>query len=196
MSRWKINLMNYIFYELFISTITIVAWHGFYVILDQYLYPDEIEKSIWICLVIGYSLYFPLMYGQYFLEKIAIKWKFWSIFLSNFPQFHRNLVHSLAFASCVFLWRGFWVLYDTYLRIFEKYHDTYLLVACLVSLVLSTVQTFSSMNGPLKTMEDKYQFFPVYPHCYVSKVVYQFIQMKKKMQRKKIFPNEHVKNQT
>jgi len=49
MDLWKINLMNCILYELTISNITIIIWHGFYVFLDQYLYPDDMAKSIWIC---------------------------------------------------------------------------------------------------------------------------------------------------
>ncbi|CAF1183239.1 unnamed protein product [Adineta ricciae] len=171
MSRWKVNLMNFVLYEILISNITIIIWHGFYVILDQYLYPDEISKSIWICIVIGYLLYFPLMYLQYYGENKTWNNKFWTLFVSNFPQFHRNIVHALAFASCLFLWHGFWVFYDTYLRIFDKYYETYLLISLLVFIFLSVLQTFSSMNGPLKTMDDDYHFFPIYPHCYVSLVV-------------------------
>ncbi len=171
--RWKINLFNFIFYEIIISNITIIAWHGFYDILDQNLYPDDIGQSIWICAVIGYLLYFPLMYCQYSFEKFNFKNKYWTIFSSNFPQFHRNIVHALSFATCVFIWRAFWVLYDTYLRIFDEYYKTYLLISLLVFLFLSIIQSFSSMNGPLKTMEDNYRLFPVYPHCYISTVVYK-----------------------
>lgn len=164
-------MINFILYEIIISNVTIIGWHGFYVILDQYLYPDDNTQSAWICLVIGYPLYFALIYSQYYFEKFNLKHKFWTLFLTNFPQFHRNIIHGLAFASCLFLWRGFWVIYDTYLRIFEKYHETYLLISLLVFGFLSAMQAFSSMNGPLKTMEDKYRFFPVYPHCYISTVV-------------------------
>lgn len=187
--------MNFVLYEIVISNITIIAWHGFYTILDQYLYPEDTGQSIWICLAIGYPLYFPLMYGQYSLEKVNIKNKFWTTFSLNFPQFHRNIVHGLSFASCLFLWRGFWVLYDTYLRIFDKYHETYLLISLLVFGFLSLLQTFSSMNGPLKTMEDNYRFFPVYPHCYISKIVYEFSQWTCVKQRRKTFPLKTTVNQ-
>ena len=174
MSRWKVNLMNFILYEILISNLTIIIWHGFYVILDLYLYPDEIDKSIWVCIVIGYPLYFPLMYLQYYGENKTWDNKLWTIFISNFPQFHRNIVHAFAFASCLFLWHGFWVLYDTYLRIFDNYYETYLLISMLVFVFLSVLQTFSSMNGPLKSMDDDFHFFPIYPHCYVSLVVQKF----------------------
>lgn len=189
--QWKINLLNYILYEIIISIITIIGWHGFYTILDQYLYPDDINKSIWICLLIGYLLYFPLMYSQYNLNKLNIENKYWIIFLSNFPQFHRNIVHLLSFTSCLFIWRGFWVLYDTYLHIFEKYYETYLLISILLFIFLSLIQTFSSMNGPLKTMDDNYKFFPVYPHCYVSKVVYNLSQLTY-FKSKKIDPTTNI----
>ncbi|CAM4794541.1 unnamed protein product [Rotaria magnacalcarata] len=157
MDRWKINLMNFILYEFIISNITIIGWHGFYVILDQYLYPDDTTMSAWICLLIGYPLYFPLMYCQYYFEKFNLKYELWAVFSENFPQFHRNIIHALAFASCLFVWRGFWVLYDTYLRIFEIYYETYLLISLLSFGFLSIIQTFSSMNGPLKTIEDNFR---------------------------------------
>lgn len=138
------------------------------------------------------------MYSQYYFEKLNFKSKYWKIFLSNFPQFHRNLIHTLSFCSCLFLWRGFWVLYDNYLRIFEKYYQTYLLISLLLFLFLSLIETFSSMNGPLKTMEDNYNFFPVYPHCYISKIVYNFSQLsyfQSKMNRTtKIHPLENFEN--
>jgi hypothetical protein len=61
------------------------------------------------------------------------------------------------------------------------------------------MQTFSSMNGPLKTMEDNYRFFPVYPHCYISKVVYKLFQLsyfqsKETTRTKTIFHIENSKN--
>jgi hypothetical protein len=194
--RWKINLINFIFYEIIVSNITIIAWHGFYSILDQYLYPDDIGQSIWICVIIGYLLYFPLMYCQYPFERFDIKNKYWKMLLTNFPQFHRNFVHALSFAACVFIWRAFWVSYDTYLRIFDAYHDTYLLISLLTFLFLSLIQTFSSMNGPLKTMEDHYQFFPVYPHCYVSTVVYKLSRFKCfQLTNSKISPFQNSENE-
>ncbi|CAF3826985.1 unnamed protein product [Adineta steineri] len=195
MNRWKINLMNFLLYEIIISNLTIIIWHGFYVILDQYLYVDDINKSIWVCIIIGYALYFPLMYFQYYSDKTNLKCEFFTFFSLNFPQFHRNIVHGLAFASCLFIWHGIWVTYDTYLYIFEQYYQTYLLIIFLVFGFLSLIQTFSSMNGPLKSMEDNYHFFPVYPHCYISKVVYNFshisyFQSKNKNRSTRIFPFE------
>jgi hypothetical protein len=197
--QWKINLINFILYEIIISNLTIIGWYGFYTILDQYLYPDDTNTSIWICLLIGYLLYFPLIYCQYYFEKLDFKCKFWTIFSSNFPQFHRNIFHGLAFSSCLFIWRGFWVLYDTYLIIFEKYYETYLLISLLTFGFLSIIQTFSSMNGPLKTMEDNYRFFPIYPHCYISKVVYKLSQLsyfesKETTQTTRIFSIENSEN--
>jgi hypothetical protein len=177
MDRWKINLINFILQEFIISNIIIIGWYGFYSILDQYLYPDDATKSVWICLLIGYILYFPLMYCQHYFENFNLNYEIWTVFSVNFPQFCRNIVHGLAFTSCLFLWRGFWVLYDSYLSIFKIYYDTYLLISLLSFGFLSVIQTFSSMNGPLSTMEDEYDFFPVYPHCYVSIVVRKLSQL-------------------
>ena len=168
MNGWKINLVNWFFYEFIISNITIIVWHGFYSILDQYLCPDDQTQSAWICLLIGYPLFFPLMYFQNSWANFNLQYAFCKFFSSNFPQFWPNIYHGLAFTSCLFVWRGFWVLYDSYLTIFESNHQTYLLIFFVSFTFLALIQTASSMNGPLNHMHDDNNFFPVYPHCYVS----------------------------
>jgi hypothetical protein len=86
----------------------------------------------------------------------------------NFPQFYRNIRHLLAFFSCIFLWRGYWVFYDGYFNIFKDYYKTCLLFYIGSFLILSILQTASSINGPLSNINEKNNFFPLYPHCYVS----------------------------
>ncbi|CAF3264693.1 unnamed protein product [Rotaria socialis] len=83
----------------------------------------------------------------------------------NFPQFYQNIRHLLAFFSCVFVWGGYWFLYDEYLYIFEGYYKTYLLFYLISFFFLSLIQTSSSINGPLSNIDDKNQFFPLYPYC-------------------------------
>ncbi|UJR11052.1 hypothetical protein I4U23_015236 [Adineta vaga] len=170
MSTWKINLINYILYEIIISNLSIITWRGFYHFLDEHLYPDDVNLSAGICLIIGYVLYFPLMYFQTYLEELNLKYEFWTFVSINFPQFYRNIRHLLAFVSCVFTWRGFWVLFDAYVDIFYDYYLTYLFLYLLTFIILSLLQTASSTNGPLSNMEDPNNFFPLYPHCYVSTV--------------------------
>jgi hypothetical protein len=41
-------------------------------------------------------------------------------------------------------------------------------------LILSIFQTSSSINGPLSDIKDKNNFFPLYPHCYVSIIQRKF----------------------
>ena len=178
MKQWKIALINYILYEWFISAISILTWRGFYHFLDEFLYPDDLDLSAGICLVIGYALYFPLMYFQTYLEQLNSKYEFWTFVSINFPQFYRNIRHLLAFFACVFTWRGFWLLYDSYLYIFEDYYKTYLLIYLLSFLALCLCQTASSINGPLTHIQDEHQFFPLYPHSYVS-IVYGKIRQSK-----------------
>ncbi len=170
MKEWKINLINYVLYEIVISNLSIITWRGLYHYLDDHLYPDDMVMSGIICILIGYLLYFPLMYFQTYLEQLNIKYEFWTFVSINFPQFYRNIRHLLAFLSCVFAWRGCWLLYDNYVYIFEEYYKTYLLIYILSFCVLSLLNTSSSINGPLSSMEDENEFFPLYPHCYVSTV--------------------------
>jgi hypothetical protein len=177
MKQWKINLINYIFNEIIISNITIVIWRGLYHFLDKYLYPDDLVQSASICLVIGYILYFPLMYFQNYFEGLNLKYEFWIFVSRNFPECYRNIRHLLAFFSCLCLWRGFWLLYDLYIDIFEFYYQTYVFLYLLSFLFLALIQTASSINGPLSNMEDENGFFSLYPNCYVSVVVRKFFQL-------------------
>jgi hypothetical protein len=168
MKEWKINLLNYILYEIIVSNLSIITWRGFYHVIDNYFYPNDVNISIGLCFLIGYLLYFPLMYFQTYLENLNMKYEFWTFVSINFPQFYRNIRHFLAFLSCVFIWRSYWLFYDTYISIFEEDFKTYLLLYFISFLVLSIVQTSSSLNGPLSHINEKNNFFPLYPHCYVS----------------------------
>lgn len=189
MKQWKIHLINYILYEWIISSLSIITWRGFYHCLDEYLYPDNLDLSSAICLIIGYLLYFPLMYFQTYFEQLNSKYEFWTFISINFPQFYRNIRHLLAFVSCVFAWRGFWVLYDNYLYLFEDYYKTYLLIYILTFVFLCCCQTASSVNGPLTHIEDEHQFFPLYPHSYVS-IVYKKIRQSNLFHRSKSEDNQ------
>jgi hypothetical protein len=177
MKQWKIHLINFILYEIIISNITIIIWRGFYHFLDKFIYPDDWIRSTRICLLIGYILYFPLMYFQNSLEDLNLKYEVCTFVSINFPQFYRNIRHLLAFFSCLFLWRGFWLLYDSYIDIFKLYYQTYLFLYLLSFLFLAFIQTASSTNGPLSNMEDENRFFPLYPNCYVSTIARKFSQL-------------------
>ncbi|CAF1229073.1 unnamed protein product [Rotaria sp. Silwood1] len=177
MDQWKINLLNYILYEIVISNIAIIAWRGFYHILDKYLYPHNFAMSAGLCLIIGYVLYFPLMYFQTYFEELNVRYEFWTFVAINFPQFYRNIRHLSAFASCLFVWRGFWLLYDTYIYIFEEDYQTYLMLFLISFFILAFLQTSSSTNGPLNNITDEYNFFPLYPNCYLSIVLERYPQL-------------------
>ncbi|UJR06863.1 hypothetical protein I4U23_011152 [Adineta vaga] len=109
-------------------------------------------------------------YNEEKLKELNIKYHFWTFISINFPQLYRNIRHFLAFLSCVFTWRGFWMLYDAYISIFKDDYKTYLLLYLISFLVLCILQASSSINGPLSNIVDKNNFFPLYPHCYVSTV--------------------------
>ena len=174
MKQWKINLINYILYEIILSNLSIIAWHGIYHYLDDFLYPDNLKLSGGICLIIGYVMFFPLMYFQRYLENLHLKYEFWTFISINFPQFYRNIRHLLAFLSSIFLWRGYWVMYDELIYIFKDYYKTYLLIYLILFLILLIFQTTSSINGPSSQIKDKNNFFPLYPHCYLSIVQRKF----------------------
>ena len=177
MPSWKINLINFLLYEVIISNLSILIWHGLYNILDDYLYPDNVNKSAGICLIAGYALYFPLMYFQSYFEELNLKFSFWTFISINFPQFYRNIRHLLSFVSCLFVWRGWWMLFDEYIYIYDEYWINYLLCFVVSYFFLSLIQTASSTNGPLSNMEDRNGFFPLYPHSYISTVEMKLSEM-------------------
>lgn len=141
-----------VIYEIILSNLLIIIWRGCYNFLDRYFYPDDVIRSAYMSLIVGYILYFSLMYFQ--------------------TQVHQNIQHLLAFISCVFLWRGFWLLYDTYIDIFEYYYQTYLLLYVLSFLLLALIQTASSINGPTSSIEDECRSF--YSNYYILTFIRKF----------------------
>ena len=177
MKEWKINLINYVLYEIINSNLSIMTWRGFYYLVDNYFLPDDLDLSIGITLLIGYICYLILMYFQRYFEELNVKYQFWTFISINFPQFYRNIRHFSAFMGCVFMWRGYWLLYDTYISIFDNIFLTYVLLYLLTFFVLSVIGTSSSVNGPLSSIYDQNEFYPLYPHCYISIIHRKFYKL-------------------
>lgn len=177
MKEWKINLINYILYEIINANLSILTWRGFYYLIDNYLLANDLDLSIGITFLIGYFIYYVLMYFQRSFEELNVKYEFWTFISINFPQFYRNIRHFGSFIGCVFLWRGYWVLYDTYVSIFDNLFLTYSFLYLLSFVVLSITGTSSSINGPLSNINDPNDFFPLYPHCYISIIHRKFYKL-------------------
>jgi hypothetical protein len=164
------HILNYIFYEHIISLLTILAWRGSYALLDSYLYPNNENLSACICLFAGYPLFLILMYTQSFQIHIRFVSKFLN---SNYPFFIQNVRHLCAFFSCVLLWRGFWILFDTHIATisFAQASPYVFYVICMIIsfIILSVMKTGSSTNGPMSHMHDEYDLFPLYPNCFLVK---------------------------
>ena len=194
MKQWKINLINFVSYEIIVSNLAVMSWRGFYHCVDDYLYPDadDADKSMIVSFLVGYLLYFPLMYFQKYFEDLRAKYEFWTFVSINYPQFYRNIRHLLAFLSCIFTWRGYWMLYDNYINIYggDYYGRNSLLCFFGSFLVLSILQTASSINGPMNSMDDQHNFFPLYPHCYVSLVHSKLSQYFSKEQIQRLIINQ------
>jgi hypothetical protein len=121
-------------------------------------------------LIIGYPLYFLLMYTQTYTDKICHLPTF--VYL-NYPSLIRNIRHLIAFCTCVLLWRGFWLLFDTYIAAMSSalisLYLFYIICMFISFLLLSLMKTASSINGPMSHMLDQYDLFPHYPNCYLVK---------------------------
>ena len=169
MNEYVAHLLNYIFYEYVLSLLAILAWRGSYTLLDVFLYPENPNMSVGMCLCLGYPLYFLLMYTQAYSDKLRFLPSF--IFL-NYPSLVQNLRHLAAFFTCILLWRGFWLLFDTHIGAMalavRSPYLFYLGWMFLSFLVLSLLKTASSINGPMSHMCDYYDLFPHYPNSYLA----------------------------
>jgi hypothetical protein len=120
-------------------------------------------------LVLGYPLYFLLMYTQPYSDKICLLPTF--LYL-NYPFLIQNIRHLTAFFTCVLLWRGFWLLFDTYVATMplalKSPYLFYIICMFISFFILSLMRTASSINGPMSEMFDQYDLFPHYPNCYLS----------------------------
>jgi hypothetical protein len=130
--------------------------------------------SAGLSLCIGYPLYFLLMYTQSYTEKNCLLPSF--IYL-NYPSLIQNIRHLSAFFTCILLWRGFWLLFDTYIATMSlalKFPYLFYILCMFISfLILSLLKSASSINGPMSHMFDQYDLFPYYPNSYLVKWVDQ-----------------------
>lgn len=170
MSPFLSHILNYVFYEHIISLLCILAWRGSYNLLDVFMYPNDQNMSAGISLLVGYILFFILMYTQSFQHHSCVLSTF--IYL-NYPSFMHDLRHLFAFFSCVFLWRGYWIYFDTHIAtlsiVQESPYVAYLIGMIASFLILSIMKTASSINGPMSHINDEYNLFPLYSNCYLSK---------------------------
>lgn len=155
-------------YEYIISLLSILAWRGSYTLLDVFLFPQNPLMSAVSSLIIGYPLYFSLMYTQSYTDKLC-QWPN-SIHSKPLPIVH-NIRHLTAFFTCVLLWRGFWLLFDTYIdpmsSALKSPYLFYILCMLISFLILSLLRTASSINGPMSHMPDQYDLYPDYPNSYL-----------------------------
>ena len=103
-----------------------------------------------------------------YFEHLNVKYEFWTFVSINFPQFYRNIRHLLAVFSYLFVWSGFWLIYDEYFLIFEENYQTFVMLNIISFFLLCLLQAAKSINEPLSNIDDENQFFLLYPHFYVS----------------------------
>ncbi len=170
MSDCSAHFLNYILYEYIISLLSILAWRGSYTLLDVFLYPNNPYMSAGTSLCLGYPLYYLLMYTQSYADKTCTLPSF---FYLNYPTLLNNFRHLTAFFTCVLLWRGYWLLFDTYVATMplalKSPYLFYILCMAISFIGLSILRTASSINGPMSHMFDQYDLFPHYPNSYLVK---------------------------
>lgn len=172
MNEYFCHFLNYIIYEYLISLLSILAWRGVYALLDVFLFPENPSLSATISLTIGYPTYFLLMYTQDYCGRKNILPSF---LILNYPLLVQNIRHLFAFFTCVLLWRGFWLLFDTHIEKFnlamELPYQFYFVCNLLAFVALSILKSASSINGPMSHMDDRLNLFPDYPNSYLVELL-------------------------
>lgn len=170
MNQSLVHLLNYLFYEHLIATLVVLAWRGVYGFFDAYLYPNDQNLSAGLSLLIGYPLYFLLMYTQSLQNTVCIMPKF---IQTNYPLLTEHIRHFGGFLSCVLLWRGFWIYFDLHvatLSLAKASPYLFYTVCMIISfLILSVARTASSINGAMSNIDDPYDLFPLYCNCFLVK---------------------------
>ena len=119
-------------------------------------------------LLFGYILFFFIVYTQSYSDKIC---QLPTYVYLGLPTLMRNIRHSVAFFTCILVWRGFWFLFDTYnptLKLAKNYPYLFDIICMLISFfILSLMKTASSLNGPLSYTFGLYDLFPHYPNSYL-----------------------------
>jgi hypothetical protein len=169
MSTCLANTLNYFFNEFIIMLLSIVVWRGSYKLLDVHLYPENMDLSAVLSLLIGYVLYFVHMYTQSYEIPASSLIVFMN---SNYPLFVSNLRHLHAFVSCVCIWRGFWVLFDNHIAVHPLVQQSpcifYIVCIIILFIILTTMKTASSISGPMSCININNDLFPAYANIYLT----------------------------
>ncbi|VVC30492.1 Protein fuseless [Cinara cedri] len=114
-----------------IGSLVVIVWRGVWNIMDKCLYPETMDFSAILSLIIGYTIVLTAFALQPVIKKFVNK-------LSGFKKLLTVDIYLLfSFVGAVNVWRGLWILLDHYF-IPEAPVTSYWIshIACFVFLVL------------------------------------------------------------
>jgi hypothetical protein len=102
---------DFIVAELVESFVSIIAWRDLAIIVDRIMYPNNADMNIGLSASIGYAIFFVLATTQSHAYTFVSHH-------SLIPRlFVQGIYNFLMFLSVVVLWRIYWTLPDTYIRV-------------------------------------------------------------------------------
>ncbi|ELT91986.1 hypothetical protein CAPTEDRAFT_24879, partial [Capitella teleta] len=96
-----------------IMNCVVLVWRGVWGLGDNYFYPDDLEKSCWLSIGVGFGVLLVNIPLQ-ILGNIIYRWslnKGWPLF---FRVVLEDLLHVVSGFGVIHHWRGVWLMQDVY----------------------------------------------------------------------------------
>ncbi|XP_023955123.2 uncharacterized protein LOC112058487 isoform X2 [Bicyclus anynana] len=101
-------ILDCLFSVTVVGSLVVFVWRGSWALLDIFLYPDNLVKSCWTSLVVGYALVVLT-----FAAQAPVRWAVAK--LQGAPRLLlADVYHLISFLATVNVWRGIWGLLDIY----------------------------------------------------------------------------------
>ncbi|XP_041987864.1 uncharacterized protein LOC121739444 [Aricia agestis] len=101
-------ILDCVFSVTVVGSLVVFVWRGSWALLDIFLYPNDVVKSCWTSLIVGYALVVLT-----FAVQAPMRWAVAR--LQGAPRLLiADVYHLVSFFATVNVWRGVWGLLDVY----------------------------------------------------------------------------------
>ncbi|CAB3255692.1 unnamed protein product [Arctia plantaginis] len=101
-------ILDCIFSVAVVGSLVVFVWRGSWALLDIFLFPEDVAKSCWTSLIVGYAIVVVT-----FALQAPVRWA--AARLQGAPRLLlADVYHLVSFIATVNVWRGVWGLLDVY----------------------------------------------------------------------------------
>ncbi|KAF5295362.1 hypothetical protein FQR65_LT01552 [Abscondita terminalis] len=171
--RTSLYILDCLFSVLVIGTLVVFVWRGAWVLLDIYLFPDDVVWSSWASLIFGYSIV-----AMAFLLQPIMRWLCDRI--TGIPRIIAADIFLLfSFVGTVNVWRGIWNLLNIYFMPENRELSSWITHwVCLVLLILLKCSNTLLVRGVYIDAEEHAGKCVVFP-IYYLRLIFQHERVKK-----------------